>query len=347
MKLYILLLSLLLSIQPLSAIHEDVEKAQPSVVFIVNEYNSFDASYPDPGFYNETLRPFYEWYWPTQYNHGTGFIISSDGYIVTNEHVVNGVTDFLVVMQTGDKRIRKATVVGKDRRSDIAVIKIENPEKEVFPSLSFGDSRKINAGDPVFAIGNPFYTVLESTVTSGVISAKDRNGFGGTQIEGYIQTDAALNGGNSGGPLLNSKGEVVGVNRGGYSSTGYIEGIGFAVPSHIAERIANQIICSEKVTQGYFGALLDCSKASAFDIYHFDPQDGAFISEIEQSSPADEAGLQTGDQIVAINDIPINSHLLFQNEILCCPEHATIDLTIDRDGETLEISVTLGDDILS
>ncbi|MDN3506229.1 MAG: trypsin-like peptidase domain-containing protein [Simkaniaceae bacterium] len=347
MKIYTLLLSLFLFFQPLSAISETVEKVSPSVVFIIGEYNAFEASYPDPWFFQEPLRPFYEWMWPSRHFQGSGFIVSEDGYVVTNEHVVDGMTDLLVVMQTGEKRIRKAHVVGKDRRSDIAVIKLENSEDEIFPTLTFGDSRNANIGDPVFVIGNPIDSLLESTVTSGIVSAKDRNGKGMQDIEGYIQTDATINGGNSGGPLFDSKGEVIGVVAMIYNHFWGYEGIGLTIPAHFAERIAKQIIENKKVTRGYFGARVDFSRESAFGRYHFDAHDGAIIEDVRNNSPAEKAGLQVGDKILSIDGISIDSAYCFINEIQCYPAHSKIHLTVERDYEVLEIPVTLDYDVLN
>lgn len=346
MKLYMLVLSLLLSLQPLSAIHKVVEKVKPSIVYIITEENSFDTSYPDPWFFQESLRSFYEWMWPAQHYQGSGFIISSDGYIVTNEHVVEGATDLLVVMQTGNKRIRKAKVIGKDPRSDIAVLKLYNHQKESFPFLTFGDSRKAKVGDPVFPAGNPIDAFLETTVTSGIISAVNRSGGGVHEIEGYIQTDAPINGGNSGGPLLNKEGEVIGVAAWIYDHFWGHEGIGFAIPSHVAEGISNQIIKTGQVTEGYFGALMDFSVDCAFNNFYIIPRDGAYISQVQYYSPAGKAGLKAGDKILSINGIPIDSAYTFDNEIQCCPARSKIDLTVDRNGEILKIPVTLGADVL-
>lgn len=185
------------------------ESSYPAVVFIASETNSFDQSYgTDPWFLYEYLRPFYEYFWPTQFFSGTGFIISPEGYIVTNQHVIDQGTKTFVILRYPELRVYPAKVVGSDTRLDLAVLKIEK-EVEDFPYLQFGNSDQIKSGEEVIAIGNPLG--LEFTVTKGIVSSPERNNCGLDLIEGYIQTDAALNHGNSGGPLINHHGEVIGM----------------------------------------------------------------------------------------------------------------------------------------
>jgi serine protease Do len=318
-----------------------------AVVFIATEYNSFDEAYPDPWFFQRPLRSFYETFWPNCYFHGSGFIIDPSGYIVTNEHVAEKTTSFLVVLQSGNERIRSATLVGKDFRSDIAVLKIDNPDNESFPVLKFGDARAVQVGDTVYAYGTPISPYVESTVTAGIISGKNRNSSHSALIEGFIQTDASINAGNSGGPLLNEQGEVIGVNSWGYSHCSGYEGVSFALPSHLTEKVAKQLIRSGKVTQGYLGAKVNLSKIYAFNVYRFDPQTPAKLIHIKKNSPAEQAGLRVGDIVLKINGEPISSPFEFRNEILCYPERARLQFTIERNHKKMVLLVTLGKDELA
>lgn len=318
------------------------EKALPAVVFIAAEKNPFDLSYgSDPSSYYEYLRPFYEMLWPPKFGHGSGFIVSADGYVVTNRHVIQEASSVLIALQNPDLKIYKATVIGSDPRSDIAVLKIENKDGIQFPYLKFGNSHQAKVGEQVIAVGNPINPELQSTVTMGVISAKERNNFSMDVIEGYIQTDASVNGGNSGGPLLNYNGEVIGIITWCYSHYLGREGLGFAIPSHNAELIANQIISKGKVSQGYLGVELAQYIESAFDLYDFDCTDGAHILKVMANSPAKKAGLEVGDTILEINQYPITSALSLKNQVWVLEPKTTIQLKVERDGSILEMSVEL------
>lgn len=328
-----------------------IEEAIPAVVFVANERNYFDQNYAlnTESYYSwfssiyEFFRPFYEWKWPTVFSHGSGFIFHPDGYMITNAHVVKNATSILVALQLPEWRISKATVVYRDKSVDFAILKIENPNLYTFQYLAFGDSDSLYLGEQIAIVGSPQNTKLESTVTMGVISGKNRNGFKQDQVEGYLQTDAAMNAGNSGGPMLNQKGEVIGVVAWGYSHYWGKEGLGFAIPSNIVKRISEQFISEGKVEQGFLGVGIEKVLHSAFDAYIFDPIDGAKIDTIIPASPAEKSGLEIGDMIIAIDDRPITSGKSLKNEMYGQPPHVSVRLKIQRHGEVVEKTISLGD----
>ncbi len=220
--------------------------------------------------------------------------MTSDGYILTNHHVVDGATKVHVVL--ADKREFDAKVVGKDSDADIAVIKVEATG---LPAVTIGDSSKVEVGDLALAIGNPFG--LGQTVTMGIVSALGRTGLGIERYENFIQTDAAVNPGNSGGALVNARGELIGINTAILSESGGNQGIGFAIPSNMARSLMNQIKDHGQVTRGYIGILpqdLTPQLASSFGIKD---TKGALVSHVEDNSPAANAGLQRGDVIREVN----------------------------------------------
>lgn len=211
---------------------------------------------------------------------GSGVIIGKDGYIITSHHVIEGAAEIVVTLP--DKREFKGRVLGTDAQTDLAVIKIEAQD---LPSLKWGDSSKLQVGDYVLAIGNPFG--LNSTVTLGIVSALGRGHIGITQYEDFIQTDAAINPGNSGGALINTVGELVGINTAILSQTGGYQGVGFAVPSSMAKPVAESLVKMGKVVRGYLGiGLQDITPdlANAFNLKHIK---GALVSHVTEESPAE------------------------------------------------------------
>lgn len=350
----LVLLCLFINVAPIKGIASSslsvantVQKALPTVVFIAIETNPFDLSCgPNPGYFYEFFRPFYETLWPPMFWHGSGCIISADGYVVTCAHVVEHATSILVALQSTDRRICKASLVGSDPRTDIAVLKIENNDDLLFPYLQFGNSSSLQVGEQVILIGSPEGSQLESTVTMGIVSAKDRNNFNQNPVEGYIQTDTVVNHGNSGGPLLNLEGDVIGLISWQYSHFFGREGLSFAIPSKNVQLIANQIIAKGKVSQGFLGIELDQIQESVFDEYYFDGNNGARITRIIQNSPAEKARLEIGDFIIGINGDPIKSSQSLRNQIAILEPNTTIHLTIDRLGNIMQISVKLGSEEL-
>lgn len=270
-----------------------------------------------------------------QLSQGSGFIVSSDGYIMTNAHVVKGADKIIAVLNDG--REIDATVIGSDPQTDIAVIKIEGKD---FPCIQLGNSEEIDVGEWVVAIGSPFQ--LEASVTVGVVSATGRQNLRITDFEDFIQTDAAINPGNSGGPLLNLKSEVIGINTAIVSRTGGYMGIGFAIPSNMAKNIMNQIIDKGSVTRGFLGVSLQPVDKDIADAFNLPKPEGALISEVIKESPADKAGLKPGDIILEFNKTPVKSLQSFKNEVSLISPGTTVNLKINRKNQILSIPVTLG-----
>ena len=220
---------------------------------------------------------------------GSGFIVRPDGYIVTNNHVVDGATDITVKL-SGDRHFT-AKVVGRDPKTDLALLKID---AQNLPSVAFGDSDKLQVGEPVMAIGNPFG--LEGTVTTGIVSAKGRV-IGEGPYDDFIQTDALINPGNSGGPLVNQAGQVVGIDTAIVSQSGGSVGIGFAIPINEAKTILPQLEAKGHVTRGWLGVSLQPMTAELAKAFKLEPGQGALVADVMPNSPAAKAGLKTGDVI--------------------------------------------------
>ncbi len=241
---------------------------------------------------------------------GSGVIVSPEGYVLTNNHVVDGATDVQVTL--ADKREFKARVVGRDPKTDIAVLKIDG---ENLPTITIGDSSKLQVGDYVLAIGNPFG--VGQTVTMGIVSATGRGGLGIEDYEDFIQTDASINPGNSGGALVNDRGELIGINTAIIShGSGGNQGIGFAVPVNLARQVTDQILKNGKVTRAYLGITpqdVTPAIAKAFDAKG---QQGALIGDVSPNSPAQRAGLERGDIILDVNGKPVIGHQPTANEHL-------------------------------
>jgi serine protease Do len=266
---------------------------------------------------------------------GSGFIVSADGYIVTNNHVIKDAKEITVTLNDG--REFDAVVKGSDSRTDLAVLKIE--EKNL-PFLTFGDSDELKAGEWVVAVGNPFG--LEGTITKGIVSAKGRQDLGIAPYEDFIQTDAAINLGNSGGPLLNMSGEVVGVNTAIFSRNGGNMGIGLAIPSKMVKPVIDQIMDNGAVKRGYLGIILQPVDKELCDALNLDKLEGVLVSDIVKDSPASKAGLQQGDIIVQYNDKPIKNVNKFRNEIAMMSPDSKVKLQVLRNNKKQNITVLLG-----
>jgi Do/DeqQ family serine protease len=272
-----------------------------------------------------------------EYGLGSGVIVSKDGYILTNNHVVNKASD--IEVQLLDGRKIKAKVVGTDKDTDVAVLKITAQD---LPTVHFGDSAKARVGDLVFAIGNPFG--VGQTVTMGIVSAKSR-GMGGRieHFEDFIQTDASINPGNSGGALVNANGDVVGINTAilANGSEGN-QGIGFAIPINLVRNVMDQLIKSGKVTRGYMGAILQNVTADLEKQFNLPSAKGALVSQIEAGKPAAQAGLKVGDFITAINGQAITDANDAVIRIIQMSPGAVAHLDVLRNGKTMKIDITLG-----
>jgi putative serine protease PepD len=258
---------------------------------------------------------------------GSGWVYDSDGHIVTNDHVVEGATSIKVRLWDG--KSYSATVVGTDKSTDLAVIKVDAPSSELYP-LAVGDSTELRVGDGVVAIGSPFG--LEETVTSGIVSALHRAIQGQTNftINDSIQTDAAINHGNSGGPLLNTQGQVVGVNAQIKSDSGGNEGVGFAIPSATVKSVASQLIANGKAVHAYLGVSIDSSAANAL------------LADVQDNTPAEKAGLKKGDVITAVNSTTIATGDDLSRAIDAHKPGDQVSVTYKRGGSEHTVTVTLG-----
>ena len=264
---------------------------------------------------------------------GSGFIISADGFILTNHHVVDGADEILVTL--ADKREFKARLIGSDRRTDVALVKINTTG---LPSLRFGDPNRLRVGEWVLAIGSPFG--LENTVTAGIVSAKGRDT--GDYLP-FIQTDVAVNPGNSGGPLLNMRGEVVGINSQIYSRTGGFMGISFAIPIDEANRVAEQLRSQGRVTRGRIGVGIGEVTKEVAEALGLSKTSGALVRSVEPGGPAEKAGLEPGDILLRFDGKPIEKSTDLPRIVGNTKPGARVTAQVWRKGGMKEISVTVGE----
>ncbi len=269
---------------------------------------------------------------------GSGFIVSEDGYILTNNHVVGDADDITVILHDG--REFKAERVGTDPRSEVAVIKIVADEGEAFPCVKLGSSADLEIGEWVVAVGNPFG--LSASVTVGVVSAKGRRDIGIAEYEDFIQTDAAINPGNSGGPLLNVDGEVIGINTAIFSRTGGYMGIGFAIPIDMVKTIMDQLIETGTVTRGFIGVAIRDVTEELAEAFGLDEARGILIETVEENSPGDQAGLEHGDIILESNGEPVDSSTAFRNTVAGNPPGTEYELVLFRNEEEITVTVMAG-----
>jgi len=267
---------------------------------------------------------------------GSGVIISPDGYIVTNNHVVEGAVNINVTL--GDRRVLPAKLVGADPLTDLAVVKVDASD---LPSIPWGDSTKLRAGQTVLAFGNPFG--LRFTVTRGIVSALNRpNPDSNRRKPGqFIQTDAAINPGNSGGPLVNAHGEVIGINTFLISGSGSFAGAGFAIPTQIVRPTVDNLIKYGKVSHGYIGIGINDVTPENARFFDVKKAEGALVSQVEPNSPGAKGGLKTGDVITAIDGQPVNDSGELQVVVGQKRPGTTIDLDVVREGKTMKVPVTL------
>ena len=255
---------------------------------------------------------------------GSGVIVSKEGHIVTNNHVLNGTSD--VTVQLNDGREAKAKIVGTDAQIDLAVLKIDLPN---LSPLSLGDSDKVKVGQIVMAIGNPFG--LEESVSQGIISAKNRRAMNDSQVE-FFQTDTAINPGNSGGPLVNIRGEVIGINSAIYSESGGNQGIGFAIPSNIVKAAMGSIISKGRVIRGYLGVAIQSVTKEIAEQFKLDSVRGALVTDVTPGSPAEKAGIIRGDVIRKVNDYDVKDTISLVNRIAEADVGSSLRIDLVRDG---------------
>ncbi|MCX5871359.1 MAG: trypsin-like peptidase domain-containing protein [Deltaproteobacteria bacterium] len=333
------------------AFHAVTQKAKPAVVYVyvkkVTTDNTAEKQASDKFFNDPLLHNFFgeqnnskehdSGDRQTTYAHGSGFIINKNGYILTNSHVINNAQE--ISIRLTDKREFTAKVIGQDKKSDVALIKID---AEDLPVISLGDSSSLKVGEWAIAIGSPFEMI--QTVTVGIISATGRSSVGISEYEDFIQTDAAINPGNSGGPLLNIHGQVIGINTAFLTQTGGYMGVGFAIPINMAKVIAERLQKDGKMTRAWLGVALKDISPDELKAHNLttDAANAAIVSKIEANAPAAKSSLQKGDLIVSMDDVSIAGAADLRNRVALNAPGATITLQFFRDGRKLSTTVTLG-----
>ena len=267
---------------------------------------------------------------------GSGFIIDKTGYIITNNHVIDNAEKIMVILY--DDTSFEAKVVGKDPKTDVALLKID-PKKIKLKAVEFGNSNDLRVGDWVMAIGNPFG--FGGTVTAGIVSARGRNLSG--SYDDYIQTDASINRGNSGGPLFDMKGNVVGINTAIFSQSGGSVGIGFAVSSNLAKQVTDQLKQYGRTKRGWLGVLIQEISQEIADSLGMKSAQGALVSSATEGGPAEKAGVKTGDVILKFNNIEIGSMKELPKVVAGTPVGKSVPLVILRNGKEIVLNVTLGE----
>ena len=328
-----------------NALAEVAEAVRPAVVNISTTTTIPAEANPFGDMFND---PFFRRFFGDQFNHpgfnrkqktsalGSGVIVSDTGYILTNSHVVKGADDIKVVLY--DKREFKGTIVGTDPKTDLAVVKIDAKD---LPIISIGKSSTLKTGDVVLAIGNPFG--LNQTITLGIVSAVGRSNLGLADFVDFIQTDAAINPGNSGGALVNTNGELIGINTAIFSTSGGYMGIGFAIPSDMATGIMDSIIKSGKVIRGWLGVSTQPLTPELAQTFKIKDQKGALVSGIIANSPADKAGLKRGDLIIGLDGKPVADPVSLRNIVASLAPGTKIELKIIREAAEKSLSVTLAE----
>jgi serine protease Do len=320
-----------------------IQRVAPSVVQIDTTAKArVTAAPPDfPGwnhpffrrFFDEHSRPQPRVEIPRQRGIGSGVVVSPDGYILTNNHLVENADAVKVTFADG--RELEATVVGKDPKTDVAVLKVDASD---LPSVTIADSDQLQVGDLVLAIGNPFG--IGQTVTMGIVSATGRATLG-LDYEDFIQTDAAINPGNSGGALIDTGGRLVGINTAILSRSGGNQGIGFAIPSNLARDIMSSLVAHGRVTRGYLGVTIQDLNPTLAKAFKLEQEQGALINEVVPDSPADQAGLRHGDVILEFNRKPIQDSRRLKFAVAATTPGESVPVRVQRDGKEKEIRVTI------
>lgn len=309
-----------------------VEQQAPTVVNISTSRRAAVASEGLPEIFRRQLPP--EGDAPLRQGIGSGFIISADGYILTNAHVVDGAAE--VIVRLGDKRELKARVIGSDRRTDVALLKVE---AQGLPAAQIGDPAKVRVGEWVAAIGSPFG--FESTVTAGIVSAKSRS----LPSDGYvpfIQTDVAINPGNSGGPLFDLNGKVVGINSQIYSRSGGYQGLSFAIPIDIAMKVKDDLLQYGEVRRGRLGVAIQTVSKELAESFGLAKPTGALVNSVEAGGPAAKGGLRDGDIILGVNGKPIEQSADLPRVIGETRPGDTVRLKIWRQNAQHDITLAVG-----
>lgn len=322
--------------QALPSFADLVEKLQPSVVNISTTHKPQEDSSNEEMLGIESTNPRIKDYFnpqnPQQLSLGSGFIIDGDGYIITNNHVIDQAEEITVTL--ADNRQLTARLVGRDGKTDIALIKVEASEK--LPAVKLGDSDKIRVGDWVLAIGNPFG--LGGSVTAGIVSAKSRDIEAGP-YDNFIQTDASINQGSSGGPMFNLDGEVIGINTAIFSTNGGSMGIGFAVPVNLTHFVIEQLKSKGKVERGWIGIKIQPNSGDIAHSLSQQAQRGVIVSSVSEGSSAKAAGIEAGDIILSFDGQPIDDTKNFSRMVAETEVGKTINLEIWRDKQIRKISL--------
>jgi len=334
--------------QTSKAFTEAVKKVLPAVVAVQSEYTVQGISYRSPfedDFFERFFGPRFRMPMPREekrVGQGSGFLISEDGYILTNHHVVADASKITILLHDG-RRFENVEIVGSDEKADLALLKI--PDVKGLPTVKMGNSDLLEVGEWVIAVGNPFG--LTETVTVGVVSAKGRRIRGDDPgvYEDFIQTDAAINPGNSGGPLLNIDGEVVGINAaivtGDTGVRGYM-GIGLAVPINMAKSMAEQMMKTGKFVRGYAGIGLQDLTEDIAQGLDLKIRKGAIITQVYENSPAEEAGLQADDIIISIDNREIHNSQDVRNVVGYSAPGTKLTFVVLRNGSEKKITLTVG-----
>jgi serine protease Do len=325
-----------------------VKKVGPAVVKVFTSSKLQNASYgegPGPGM-DDLLRRFFgdqapgrmmprrNSGVPRQQGIGSGVITTKDGYILTNNHVVDGADEVKVTLQDG--REFNAKVIGRDPKTDIAVIKVDAKD---LPALPMADSEKVEVGDVVLAVGNPFG--IGQTVTTGIVSATGRAGGIGLDYEDFIQTDAAINPGNSGGALVDVEGRLIGINTAILSRSGGNQGIGFAIPVNLARDVMDKLVKDGHVTRGYLGVVIQDLTPSLAKEFDLKQSQGALVSDVTPRSPAEKAGLKSGDVILEFNGKKVTDSRHLKLEVARLNPGQNVPVKILRDGATKNMSLAV------
>jgi serine protease Do len=320
-----------------------VKKVTPAVVRVFTTSKVQNAAFNDPSGMDDMLRRFFgdefgnraprrNFRMPRQQGIGSGVIITKDGYILTNNHVVDGADEVKVALQDG--REFTAKVIGRDPKSDVAVIKIDSKD---LPAVQMADSDKVEVGDVVLAIGNPFG--IGQTVTTGIVSATGRGGAVGLDYEDFIQTDAAINPGNSGGALVDAEGRLIGINTAILSRTGGNQGIGFAIPANLAKDVMTSLVRDGKVTRGYAGMWIQDVTPALAKEFNLKEHSGALVSDVAANSPAEKAGLKNGDVIVEFNGKAVTDSRHLKLAVARAQPGDSAPMKILRDGSTKTVTL--------
>jgi serine protease DegQ len=266
---------------------------------------------------------------------GSGVIVSPNGYILTNHHVVEAADEVEIALVDGRKA--KASIIGSDPETDLAVLKIKLKE---LPAITFGQSQQVKVGDVVLAVGNPFG--VGQSVTMGIVGAMSRSRVGINTFEDFIQTDAAINPGNSGGALTDTSGNLIGINTAIYSSSGGSLGIGFAIPIHVAKQIMEQIIQSGSVIRGWLGLSMQDMTQDLAESFGLDSPIGSLVASVLRDGPADKAGIKPGDILIAVGGKPVKNSSEMLNRVAALSPSDTVTVTVIRNRQEESIQVKVG-----